>query len=343
VNIGRRKAVRSSRRAFLVAASATVAVSKARVAFPQSARAGAARTSLKKPPRLAAGDTVALIQPASGGVSPDVIEGARRHIAALGLRVRVPKGLGVSKGDAHRADEINDCFSDPAVKALLPIRGGWGSTRVLGHLDYSLISAHPKIVMGFSDAGALLMALCARSGLVTFHGPMGISSWTPFEVRHVRRLLFEAGMPNLQPPSRPQTITPGRARGRLLGGNLTVLASMVGTPYLRPWEDVILFLEEVREPTSEIDRMLTQLDQAGVLKKVRGVVFGQCSRCARPALDDTLTVDTVLRKRLGALQVPAWHRAPIGHAEAQFTLPLGIEAEIDADKGTIRLMEAAVS
>jgi muramoyltetrapeptide carboxypeptidase len=143
--------------------------------------------------------------------------------------------------------------------------------------------------------------------------------------------------------TRFRTITPGTARGRLVGGNLTVLSSMVGSPYLGQDDDVILFVEEVREPISEVDRMLTQLDLAGILPRVRGFVFGQCTRCASPALDATLTLDRVLDDHIRALRIPAWRGAPIGHVDRQLTLPIGLPVEMDASSGTIRLLEPAVT
>jgi muramoyltetrapeptide carboxypeptidase len=180
---------------------------------------------------------------------------------------------------------------------------------------------------------------------------MGISSWEPFTVASMRRVLFdgEAAVLGAPPTSdsademRWRTLTPGRARGRLLGGNLTVVASIVGSPYLGAADDCILFLEEVRETTSEVDRMLTQLDLAGVLSRARGLVFGQCTRCAAPAADRSLTLEQVLLDHVGHRGIPAWEGAPIGHADRQLTLPIGVPVEIDSSRGTIRLLEAAVA
>ena len=305
-----------------------------------------------KPPRLHPGDTVGLIHPAQADLERTDVQTATTTLERLGLRVKHGRALtacleGRAVSDAQRAGDVNALFADPSVKALMPLRGGWGSSRLLPHLDYAAIRRHPKILIGFSDAAALLLAIHARAGMVTFHGPMGLSTWAPFAMAQLRRLLFEGeatriANPTTLPP-RIHTLSPGRARGRLLGGNLTVLSSMVGSPYLGGMEGAILFLEEVREPLSEVDRMLTQLEQAGLLPRIRGLVFGDCSRCGAPQIAESLTLDSVLLSHLRSLRIPAWRGSMIGHGEAQFTVPIGVQAEIDADQGTIQLLEPAVS
>jgi muramoyltetrapeptide carboxypeptidase len=169
-------------------------------------------------------------------------------------------------------------------------------------------------------------------------------------VAQLRRLLFEAEATRIVNPAPGnsggpaiRTLSPGRASGRLLGGNLTVLSSMVGSPYLGGAQGAILFLEEVREPLSEVDRMLTQLEQAGILPRIRGLVFGECSRCAAPQINGSLTLDGVLLRHVRELGIPAWRGSRIGHGEGQFTVPLGVRAEIDAAAGAIQLLEPAVS
>ena len=274
-------------------------------------------------------------------------------LAALGLRLKeAPRVEDSSESAQARADDVNAMFADAEVKAILPMRGGWGCARLLQHLDYRLVRRHPKVLMGYSDVAALLLGIHARAGLVTFHGPMGNSAWLPFTVEHVRRLLFRgeacmlcATADTVDARTDPsfRTIRPGRARGRLLGGNLTVLASMVGSPYLGRGDDVILFLEEVHEPTSEVDRMLTQLELAGILGRVRGFVFGQCTHCPAPEMDASLTLDRVLDDHVRPLGIPAWRGAPIGHVDQQVTLPIGLPVEMDAARGTLRLLEPAVT
>jgi muramoyltetrapeptide carboxypeptidase len=343
-----------NRRAFL----ATTVAGVATLAAPRTLRAAARdrrvapRRRVIRPARLETGAGVGLINPCSVPLEADDIEAVRERVEALGLRLKEAPGIREPRESAEaRASDINALFADESVKALLPVRGGWGCARLLPHLDYKLIAAHPKILMGYSDVAALLLGVNARTGLVTFHGPMGNSAWVPYTVEHLQRILFageaatlfataDGDDPRSDTPTR--TITPGKARGRLVGGNLTVLASMVGSPYLGGSDDVILFLEEVREPISEVDRMLTTLEMAGILGRVRGFVFGQCTRCPAPELDGAFTLDRVLDDHVRALGIPAWRGAPIGHVERQLTLPVGLPVEMDATHGTIRLLKPAV-
>src|SRR5688572_30476025 len=274
-----------SRRKFLRAAAASVG--GAVVARRTSPAAMAAAPQTLKPARLKRGDVVGLINPSSTPLGADDVAAVRSSLEALGLSVQEAPGLSAARESVNaRVADIHAMFRSDAVKAVMPVRGGWGCARLLQRLDYDLIRSRPKVLMGYSDVAALLVGIHSRTGLVTFHGPMGTSNWVPFTVEQMKRVLFrgEAALLSNPPESgepRPgiRTITGGRARGKLLGGNLTVLSSMVGSPFLRGSDDLILFLEEVREPISEVDRMLTQLEMAGILGRIRGLVFGQCTRC----------------------------------------------------------------
>lgn len=313
-----------------------------------------------KPPRLQEGATIGLVSP--GGViarASDVTE-VRETLKRFGLRSVVGAHALDRRGylagtDADRAADLNRMFEDPRVDAILTLRGGWGCNRILPLLDYELIRQQPKILMGYSDITSLLIALYAQSGLVTFHGPVGISTWNDFSVDYVRRILFDGesvrlrnprpiGPPSVRARDRIHTIRAGKARGRLVGGNLSVLVSMLGSPYVPDFEDHILFLEDVREDIYRVDRMLTQLSLAGVLQKLSGIVFGKCTRCedGDEDPDQTLSLQQVLEDHFSPLGIPCWYGAMIGHIEDKFTVPLGVEAEIDAGTGTIRLLEPAV-
>jgi muramoyltetrapeptide carboxypeptidase len=303
-----------------------------------------------KPPRLEPGDLVGLINPTDIPPRPDDLEQVAGRVRSLGLRVRpAPHLLEAHASDEQRARDINELFADPAVRALLPLRGGWGSARVLPHLDYGLARDNPKVVVGYSDVVALLLALRARAGLVTFHGPVGVSAWDRFTVRCFQEVLFAGERALLRNPEagkggapRARTLSPGKATGPLAGGNLTVMSSLIGSPYLA-CDGVILFVEEVQEPLPEVDRMLTQLEQAGILAGARGFVFGQCTGCMATGLDRSLTLERILDERIRPLGIPAWSGAAFGHIEGQFVVPIGLPAEIDAEEGTIRLSEPAVS
>ena len=340
----------SGRRSFLRAAGAG--------ALGLCARPAASASGIVKPPRLRLGDTVGLIAPANATFLQVELDLARETLEALGLRVKAGAHLldryGYLAGrDADRAADVNALFADRDVRAVLALRGGWGSARLLPHLDYAAIRRHPKVLMGYSDVTALLNAVNARTGLVTFHGPVGISTWTPFSIESMAAVLFEGDTPTLANPvelrdglvqveDRIQTITAGRARGRLLGGNLTVLTAIVGTPYLPDLDGAILFLEDTGEAVYRMDRMLTHLKLAGLLGRIKGFVFGRCTDCKPGEGYGALTLDEVFADHVKPLGVPAFRGSMIGHIDRQFTVPVGLPAEIDADAGTIRLLEPAV-
>jgi muramoyltetrapeptide carboxypeptidase len=340
--------------------SGAAAVSAVAAASPFAQAHPSAAPAPVKPARLAAGDTVALVGPASATFLRMELEIARESLEALGLKVVVGDHLRDRHGylagqDRDRAADINRFFTDGTIAAVLPIRGGWGSSRLLPYLDYEAIRRHPKVVLGYSDITALLLAIQAKTGLVTFHGPNGMGRWDPFSVEHVRRVLFRGEAVTFANPRdtkketlaqtehRIQTIVPGTARGRLLGGNLTVLTAMLGSPYLPDWRDAILFLEDVSEDIYRVDRMMTSLKLAGVLEKVRGFVFGTCEDCEPGEGFGSLTIEEVFDDHVRPLNVPAWRGAMIGHRMPQFTLPVGADVEIDAARGTIRMLEAAVT
>ncbi|QLE57764.1 LD-carboxypeptidase [Nostoc sp. TCL26-01] len=303
-----------------------------------------------KPPRLQVGDTVGLIAPA-GIFEPQYIEVVQQYLGKLGLKAKLGKHIldryGYLAGkDTDRACDVNDMFADSTVKAILAMRGGWGCNRILALLNYQLIRSHAKIIMGYSDITSLLLAINARSRIMTFHGPVATSTWTPFMLDYLKRILFDAEAVKLQntnsPEGRVQTINPGKAKGKLVGGNLSVLSAMVGSPYLPAWQNRILFVEDTNEDIYRVDRMLTQLKNAGILHRISGFIFGQCTDCQSDN-EPSLTLMQVLQDHLLPLGIPVWYGAMIGHIQDKFILPIGAEVEIDANLGTIQLLEAAVS
>jgi muramoyltetrapeptide carboxypeptidase len=311
-----------------------------------------------KPARLKKDAVVGLVAPAGAVFQATEIGIVKDTLSALGLRWKLGDHLTARQGylagtDAERAADLNAMFADEHVDAIMAVRGGWGCNRILPLLDYTTIARHPKILIGYSDITSLLLAIFARTGLVTFHGPVGSSTWNRFTVDYFRRILFDAEAVTMANPQetgdslvktkdRVETITPGIARGKLLGGNLSLLTSMIGTEYLPAWEGSILFLEDDGEYVYRVDRMLTQLALAGVLRRVAGVVFGKCTNCGPGDGYGSLTIEDLFEDHLRPLGVPAWSGAMIGHIENKFTVPLGIDAEIDARAGTIRLLESAV-
>jgi muramoyltetrapeptide carboxypeptidase len=313
-----------------------------------------------KPPRLRPGDTVGLVEPAGFSDGEAQIDAVKFTIAGMGLVPKVAPHVGSRYGylagtDAQRAGDINAMFADPAVRAVFAVRGGWGCARLLPFLDWDTIRANPKLLVGFSDVTALHLAFAARAGFPTIHGPNAANSWAKISWESLWRLAFAGETPVFAPlaphDADPQsadrwriaTLRPGRARGRLLGGNLSVLSALVGTPWLPEFEGAILFLEDVGEAEYRIDRMLSQLALSGILGKVAGVVFGQCARCTAGVPGYTgFTVPQLLEQYLAPLGVPAFGGANVGHVANQLSLPVGLEAEIDAATGTIRILEPVV-
>ncbi len=326
--------------------------------LPALVESAATAGAVLKPKRLEKGDLVGLINPAGATFHPDRAEIAREVMAALGLRTRFGDHLldryGYLAGrDEDRAADVNTMFADPEVRAVLALRGGWGCNRLLPLLDYGMIRNNPKIIMGMSDITGLLFGIYAKTSLVTFHGPTGNSSWSEFTTDQARRVLFDGEALSMHNPlgtadrlvqveNRVLTITSGTARGPLLGGNLTVLTALVGSSYLPDFDGCILFLEDVREEVYRVDRMLTQLKLAGVLERINGLVFGRCTDCDPSRSYGSLTLREVLTDHIAPLGIPAWYGSMIGHIKDKFTIPLGVEAEINADTGTIKLLEPAV-
>ncbi len=308
------------------------------------------------------GDTIGLIEPASASDDPFDLVLVEEAIRAMGLvPKRAPnllKRYGYLAGqDKERASDINAMFADKDVKAIFAVRGGWGAARTLPFVDWDVVRANPKFLIGYSDITALHMAIAAKGGAVTLHGPNASSAWGRASVESFKDIAFDAGTPLFENPKatedrlvqrrwRTIKIRGGKAQGQLLGGNLTVLTALAGTPYLPDFSGAILFLEDIDEAEYRIDRMLTQLGQAGVLKGLAGVVFGQCTNCRDPdgsGPGGGFTLNSILRQHFEPLGIPAFEGAWFGHISDQFTIPQGVMAEIDADAGTLRMLEPAVA
>lgn len=328
---------------------ATFGALAAATALPSAAGAQRGRRLAS---RLRLGDTVGLVEPAGFSSGPEQIEAVLHTIRGMGLVPKLGRHVGARHGylagaDEQRAEDLNAMFADLEVRAVFAVRGGWGSARILPLLDWPTIRARPKLLIGFSDVTALHLAFAAQAGYPTIHGPNAANSWPATSWESLWRLAFTGETPLLggPDPDRPiSTIRPGRGRGRLLGGNLTVLTALAGTPWLPDFNGAILFLEDTGEAEYRVDRMLTQLALGGILGQVAGVVFGQCTRCTSDTPGASgFTLADVLQQHLAPLRVPAFRGANIGHVAGQLCLPVGAEAEIDAVAGTIRLLEPIVA
>ncbi|MGZ3899597.1 MAG: S66 peptidase family protein [Bacteroidia bacterium] len=304
-----------------------------------------------KPPALKPGDTVAITSPAGAVWDDKQVQVFGDILKNFGFNVIYGQTLKEKFGyfagtDELRAKELNDLFANKNVKGIFCMKGGWGCARIIDKIGYNIIQKNPKVLIGFSDITALLLAITAKTGLVTFHGPVGNSGWNDFtravftNVVMTPKICLLPTIPSNE--EKPYTITKGKATGELVGGNLTVLSGLIGSNYLPDWKNKILFLEEAKEEPYSIDRMLTQLKLAGVLDAISGFVFGKCAKCEAEEPLKAFTFHEVILQHILPLNIPAFYGAMIGHIESKLTLPLGIKATIDATNGTIDLLESAV-
>jgi muramoyltetrapeptide carboxypeptidase len=354
----------ANRRTIVASLTALAAVPTLVGAASQAPRRGLATAapqtaSLKRSPRLKPGDVIGLIAPSGASYEADDRALVDETIRALGFVPRHgPHNMdrfGYLAGkDADRAGDVNAMFADREVKAIMAIRGGWGAARMLGGLNYEMIAANPKPVLGFSDVTGLHLALQARAGIVSFHGSNASSGWGSASVASFNSLLVNGETPTFRNPVatedrlvqrrwRTITIKEGVAQGRLLGGNLTVLSALVGTPYMPDMRGAILVLEDTNEAEYRIDRMLTHLGLAGILGQISGFIFGQCTECTAPASGyGNFPLSELFDQHIKPLGIPAFQGAYFGHIANQPFIPMGALAEMDARSGAFKLLEPAV-
>ncbi|WP_439481907.1 S66 peptidase family protein [Cyclobacterium plantarum] len=304
------------------------------------------------PKKLQPGDWVGLVSPSAA--TADIMEFtfAKEALEALGLKVVEGKYLSERRGhlagsDVERAADLNEMFGNKKIKAVVCIRGGSGAARILPLLNYELIKKNPKPIMGYSDITALHNAINAQTGLITFHGPNGSGSWNSFNADQFRTVFFGTGgtityKNELEETddlvikkNRIRTIHPGKAEGDLVGGNLTVLTALAGSPYLPDFKNKILFLEDIGEEPYRIDRMMSTLMLMGVFREIRGFIFGQCTDCDPSGGYGNLTLDQILDDYLLPHKIPAFRGAMIGHVPKQFLLPFGARMSMDANLGIL--------
>lgn len=314
------------------------------------------------PPALKEGDTVGLITPASS-----LFEGHRTLIEAtekmnaLGFNVKAGKNIFKTNGYLagsieDRIDDIHDMFQDNDVKAIITIRGGYGSGQLLPYLDYDLIRKNPKIIVGYSDITSLLIGIHCKTGLVTFHGPVAVSTFTEFTTKYFKQVLMKASPvgeiedapydDNLQTSSRIWTLNGGKSQGRLVGGNLSLMQATMGTPFEFNSNGAIIFIEEVGEEPYYIDRAMNQFKMAGKFDKCKGIIFDKLSD-AQPAkfgasFYRNLSVEEVITHYFKDYDFPVCVGFSLGHIKNKPTMPIGVMAGLDADKKKLSILEAAV-
>jgi len=297
------------------------------------------------PPIIRRGDTVGVITPSSALVDDEGYSIAEDNFKRLGLRLQWGQHVGKKYGylagkDEERLADLHAMFGNPEIKAIVCLRGGSGAARVLDQLDYELIARNPKIFMGYSDITAFHQAIHTQTGLITFHGAVANSRWTPMVISQFEQLFFKGKPPMYTVPQNSvRTLSPGTAEGKLLGGNLTVLTGIAGSKYFPDFNDSILFLEDISEEPYRIDRMFSQLALSGALRKINGFIFGRCSDCEAKNPGNSLTLEQILDDYIKPLGIPAYQGALIGHMDEQFMLPVGARVRMDANQGSIAVLE----
>jgi muramoyltetrapeptide carboxypeptidase len=311
-----------------------------------------AMTLVEKPTKIApralsAGDTIALTAPAGAVFNQDHIGKMEALLKRFGFKVVLGKTLTEKEGylagsDELRAEELNAFFANTNVHAIFTMRGGWGCGRILDLIDYEAIKANPKIIMGFSDITSLLVTITERTGLITFHGPVGYSSWNTFSIQSVYDTLVEGKKVDfdnaLEERDNLETIVSSSTAGEILAGNLTVLCSLVGTPYEPTWEGKILCLEEVGEEPYRIDRMLWQMGSAGVFKKINGLVLGSFKKCEPEFPDESFSLSEVFDQHFKPLSIPVFKGASFGHTANKYNLPIGAMAIMNSQNFGFKLL-----
>ncbi len=295
-----------------------------------------------KPPKLKRGETVGIVSPA-GPVNESDLEVDLRFLKAEGFSVHVAPHVYdsleyLAGKDEDRLSDLHQMFRNPEIKAVFCARGGYGSLRLLDRIDYDLIRKNPKIIVGYSDITALLAAIFKKTGLITFHGPMvrGLSS-LPEKARASLVQIISSEQPHSFSPMEGRPLSRGKAIGPLMGGNLSLICHLVGTPFMPNLAGCILFIEDRGEALYRVDRMLTHLKLTGGLKGIAGLITGQFVDCG-----DQAAIDRLIKEQFAPMNIPIATGFPLGHGPDNTTLPLGIPAELDADAMTLSLLESAV-
>ena len=312
-----------------------------------------------KPKKLNLGDTIGLVAPGFA-VKPEALYLAVDTLHKMGFKThhtdRIKGNHGYfSNTDEERAKDLNEMFANPDIDAILCARGGYGCTRILDKLDYDAIENSPKALIGFSDITALINTIYQKTGLVCFHGPVGKTLDNEYSQAYFKKVLMDPQetlpIKNaiLRDPKQYRnseyyryTITPGVGQGELVGGSLSLVSAMIGTPYEIDFTDKLVLLEDVEEAPYRIDRMLTQLADVESFTKAKGIIFGVCKGCDRKRTTENFTLREVIMDRISPLGIPAVYGMSFGHIPQNSTLPIGVEASFNAYEKQLRLVETAV-
>ena len=312
-----------------------------------------------KPPRLKRHDVIGIVAPASAPSTCEKIDKGIRYLEKLGYRVKLGKSAKKVHGyfagkDANRAHDLNAMFADRQVKAIFAVRGGYGTPRLLEHIDYTLVKRNPKILVGYSDLTALQLAIFAKTRLVTFSGPMlaveMFEKFDPFTEEFLWKMLTsphplgkvsnpdDDPLKSLSTPSKKSRVV-----GRLLGGNLSMIISIMGTRFEPNFTSHILFFEEVGEEPYRLDRMLTHLKLAGIFRKVKAIIIGTLTDCVpSDKTKPSLSTDEVLQELTEDLKIPVLSHLAYGHMPRKLTMPIGLKVKVNSRLGTLEFLESAV-
>jgi muramoyltetrapeptide carboxypeptidase len=293
------------------------------------------KKKLTVPAFLSPGDTIGIATPASP-FKAEVLQEGIYLLKQWGFKVSLGRKAIGRKGylagtDRERADELMELFCDPGIKAILCSRGGYGAMRILDFLDFKLIKDNPKFFMGFSDITVLLTALWKKAGLMAFHGPMVTTLPQLVTSSLIRVQSTLRGQYQIEIPlDRKRAISPGNARGVLLGGNLTMLTHLIGTSYEPEWDQVILFLEDCGEDPYRVDRLFMHLRLRGCLERVSAILLGKFTGSSKNDLPLSR-----IKKIIGVSNTPVWTGLPVGHGSRNIPLPVGAPAFLDGEKGLL--------
>jgi muramoyltetrapeptide carboxypeptidase len=309
------------------------------------------------PPRLRKGDVIGVIAPSSPQRDDERLKSGIRYFESLGYRVKPGENLWKRYGylagsDEERGADLNAMLRDPEVHMIIAGRGGYGMTRILDRIDYRAARRDPKIIVGFSDVTALNCAMLVRAGLVTFSGAMpGVDFWDTGNIDPLAEESFWRAITSpkplgtiRQPAEHPiARLHSGATEGWLLPGNLTLLATLTGTPYLPKPAGAILLVEEIGEEAYRVDRMLSQLYNAGVMQKIVGLAFGAFTGTKPTRVSvDPLPMEEVFAEYVRRANVPTVGGLLYGHITTKLTLPVGVRTRINGSRGTMALLEAGV-
>lgn len=294
--------------------------------------------------KLKKGDTIGILTPASA-FDANKLDEAVKNFEYFGLKVKIAPNTTKHNGflagtDQERLDDLHNLFADKNVKGIFCVRGGYGAARLLPKIDFDLIAKNKKIFVGYSDITALLTAFLQKSGLKGFHAPMGLANFTDFVKDSYEKTFFNNGHDVIYADN-PEILNEGNATGELLGGNLAVFVTLLGSEYWVDTKGKILFFEDIGEEPYRIDRFLTQLLIGGHLQQAAGIVLGQFADCESiEEPEDTFKTDEVIRERLSGLNIPIIKGFPFGHVDKNMVLPFGGKVEINTKDASMRFLSS---